>query len=271
MHLGSALGWTVGLVLVVASPAIAGGAVGAESGTAHSEFRPYEGPNPIVVLIQTIIWTGGGGALPSVVVYEDGELVVAKDRTYCHRRLQRAELDELRSRVASLAALPDLKRRYNLAPGLSDATEELLYAQSGGREIVTDVYALGHGWLPPGELPAELLGLHRFLASLAMSEGSAWRPRYVEVALSPSRSPSSRTQPWPAGWPGLGSDRVLRRGVDRYSILLDAPLEAELHRLIGKDRRPVPFRIGGRRWSVETTRPVFPSEPVWVSAFEALR
>lgn len=258
-------------MMAIAWPAIAGDAAWAESVTPRKDFLPFDGPRPIVAWVQTVIWTGAGGALPTVVVYEDGELVFAQEtaeQSYRHRRLQGAELGELKSRIVAVAGLAAVKRRYDLAPFLSDALEELLYVQSGGREVVTDVYGLAErGDLRPGEVPAAILELRGFLAALARSEGGEWRPRYVEVSLVPERHTSSRTLGWPGGWPGLDSDRAVKRK-DGYSILLDAPLEAELLRLLAKDGWTRPFRIGGRRWSVASTRPVFPREPVWVKAFD---
>jgi hypothetical protein len=271
MHLRRAITWTLGLAVAFARPAFAGDATGATSATAPTVFLPHDGPRPIVVWLPTVIWSGAGGDVPRVVVYEDGELVFERkspERSYGHRPLQRAELDELKRRVAAVACLAGLKRRYELS-GAADGIEDLLFLRSGGREVVTDLYALAFTVdLRPGEVPAELLELRRLLVSLASSEGAEWTPRFVEVVLVPNRYASPRPQAWPTGWPGLSSDRAVKRG-DGYSIFLDAPLEAELLRLLVKDRPTRPFELGGRRWSVGHTRPAFPGEPDWARAFDA--
>lgn len=275
--------FAVAVLLGFARAALAGDAADAGA-TAPGDFLPYQGAQPLVVWIQTDPWLMViNSDTPRVVLYEDGELVFLKAEkpSYRHRRLHGAELDSVRKRLAAVAALDQLQPEYDLAPNATDQPEALLYVHSGQREVVTRVYGLvANGtrlpaWtsIPtdrkPNSPPVEVLELHRFLASLTESQGSEWRPRYLEVMIWPYEYASEESVKWPAKWPGLNADRTVDRGGDRYSIYLDATLETELVHFLSKRGEKAAIEIAGRKWAA-SVRPVFPMEPVWRKAFDSV-
>ena len=78
-----------------------------------------------------------------------------------------------------------------------------------------------------------------------------------------SRGPAEQAVPWPQEWPGLNSDRAIRRHDNQASIYLDIALEREVIKLGDslKTRRSGVL-LDGKVWAF-SVRPVFPGEPIW--------
>jgi len=248
---------------------------------ATTEFRPYEGPKPLVVWVQTNPWLWViGSDTPRVVLYEDGELVLGKPVdhafVYRHRRLQAAELAAFKERLRPVAAAAEIHPRYDLTGGMTDQPAALLYVRSREREIATAIEGLGARDSAPGKRePSDradagltaLLDLHNFLATLDEAGSVEWRPRYVEVMLWPFRAPGASAIRWPSDWPSLTSDRARKRHEDQYSIYLDGAMEPKVASFAATRSKAGGVEVGGRIWAI-SLRPVFPSEPIWRQAFE---
>jgi hypothetical protein len=246
-------------------------------------FNPFEGPKPIAVFIQTDPWAMLIGAdTPRIAVYEDGTVLFLKrsgeKASYHQKSLSATELSAFKKRLKPAADLKDLKRFYNVHPNATDQPQALLYFRDGDRELTTKIYGLqapdtkpysftmSHAKLKPDAVPGELIELHKFFCTVDYSDSREWTPRYVEaVAWSYSYAPDASII-WPKDWPGLDSERSFeRRG--SYSIFLDGSVLPDLQKFLQTRNEKGAIEIGGRKWIV-SYRYTFPSEPVWMKAFQ---
>ncbi len=252
------------------------------SGPPSPSFEPFAGPRPLAVLIQTDPWAMVLGAdTPRVAVYEDGEVIFVKkvgDRlAYHHVRLGKGDLSRLRAELAPVLALRVLKPWYDMAPGVTDQPQAMLYLRDGAREVATSVYGLMAagtrlpaftriGGAPqPASPPAELLRLHSRLSSLDYTGSEEWTPKYVEVMLwDYSYAPDSSIA-WPREWPSLGSPRAVQRG-SSYSIFLDGAELPRLRRLLATREERGAVEVDGRKMAA-SFRYAFPGETEWNRAF----
>lgn len=249
----------------------------------RAEFKPFEGPKPIAVFIQTDPWAMVIGAdTPRVAVYEDGEVVFVKKvkerRVYHHVTLDKAGLAKLREHFKPVLAVKDLKTSYNMHPNVTDLPESRFYFRDGDREIATNVYGLmapetklpGYTEFPsktkPTSPPKELLALHKWLCGLDYPDSKQWTPKYIEVMLWDYGYAPDPSIQWPAAWPSLTSDRAMKRG-DSYSIFLDGSLLPKLRKFLSTKKPKGAVEIGGKKMAV-SYRFTFPGEPVWRKAFE---
>lgn len=247
-----------------------------------ADIRPFDGPNPVAVLVQTDPWAMViGSDTPRVAVYEDGEIIFLKKTNgtfaYHHWKLLQAELTEFKNRLVPVGKLKDLKNFYDARPHFTDQPEAMFYLRTDQRELVTRVYGLtapstrlpAHTSFPGGSkphgIPKELLELHRFLCSIDYADSEPWTPRYLEAMVWPYEYAREASIIWPSKWPGLESERAFRRG-DSYSIFMDGNVLPNLREFLGTRKERGAVEIGGRKWMV-SCRFTFPSEPVWRKAF----
>jgi hypothetical protein len=238
---------------------------------AAANFNPYEGPKPIAVFIYQ--------ETPLVAIYEDGEAIFVKPaggkRGERHHvtfdDLALAALREMTSKVTRLAAL---KSFYDLAPLTTDQTTSKFYIRDGEREIAITVRGLDYrGVRTPGarnfgELPNELLQLHKWLREFDSPKSVEWKPKYMEVMLWRSHTTLDLSPPtkWPKEWPSLGSDRAFKRG-DVNLIFLDASLREKLADFFPPGKNWETIEIDGAKWETSYDA-TFPSEQIWQVAFE---
>ena len=247
-----------------------------------ADFKPFDGPGPVVVLIQTNPWAMVVGAdTPRVAAYADGTVIYLRTsgatEEYRTKVLSAPELANFEKRLTAAANLQRVQPHSTLRPNVTDQPEALIYLHVGDRELATSVYGLrvSDGKLvdrfapsgKPAAPPRELLELQGFLVSLDFPDSQAWIPRYVEVMIWPYEYAPDASIVWPAKWPGLDSGRTVGRG-DSYSIFLDGDAIPELEKFLATRREKGAVEIGGKKWAV-SYRHVFPSEPVWRKVLSA--
>jgi hypothetical protein len=244
-----------------------------------ADFKPFDGPKPVAVLIQSDPWAMVVGAdTPRVAIYEGGEVIFAKKinetLAYHHTTLDEVAFADLLRQMRSVAAVKTLKARYDIA-GLTDQPEAMFYLRDGARELTTVVYGL---WDPetksplyanlPGNReapPNELLQLHKWLCALDSAKSEPWVPKYVEAMLwSYSYAPDPSIH-WPKDWPSLKSDRAITRQ-SGHSIFLDGAVLPKLQKFLTTRKEKGAIELDGKKWAV-VYRYTFPSEPTWRAAF----
>lgn len=251
-------------------------------GCAAAEFNPFEGPRPMVILIQTNPWGIIGADTPDVAVYENGDVIFAKQvkdrRIYHHVVLDQDSLERVRKQIEPLLALTELKPWYNFF-GATDQPTARFYLRDRDHEVATSVYGLRAGgtghpafteYLRAHKLPVtpdELLTLHKWLSELDYPNSEEWTPRYVEVMLWEDFTTPEASIQWPKDWPSLNSDRARQRG-DQYSIFLDGALLSKLQEFLATWNGNGAVGIGGKNWLV-SYRFTFPGELDWRAAFAA--
>src|SRR2546421_12693850 len=92
---------------------------------AAAEFKPFDGPKPIAIFIQSNPWERPiGSDTPTVAVYENGEVIFEKKvngRPIYHSvTLDEGGLDKLRRRIEPVLALRNLKPWYIVEPYATD-------------------------------------------------------------------------------------------------------------------------------------------------------
>jgi len=247
-----------------------------------AQFHPFEGPKPIAVFIQTDPWAMVMGSdTPRVAVYEDGTVLFLKKHKdalrYHEKKLSGAELLDFRRHLAPVFGLKGWKTFYDLRPNVTDQPETMFFLRDGSRELATRVHGLmttdtelpAHFVFPsdqkPDVVPKELLELHKRLCSTDYPESKEWHPKYVEVMIWPYEYAPDASIVWPKEWPGIDSQRSMKRG-DSYSIFLDGVLLPELRKFLETRQEKGAVEIAGKKWAV-SWRLVFPSEPLWRNAF----
>jgi hypothetical protein len=225
-----------------------------------------------------------GADTPRVAVYEDGKVIFLKPSrksvSYYQKRLSETELSEFKKCLIPALGLKDWKHFYTLRPHVTDQPETMLYLRDGERELATTIYGLRAsgtnllrtprtefpGSRKPDSVPDGLLELHKYLCSIDYPGSEKWNPKYVEVMIWPYEYAPDSSIIWPKDWPGLDSERTKQRG-DSYSIFLDGKRLPELLKFLRTCKEKGAVKIAGKKWAV-SWRCVFPSEPVWMKAFE---
>ena len=87
----------------------------------------------------------------------------------------------------------------------------------------------------------------------------------MEVMIWPYENAPDASSVWPKEWPGINSQRSMKRG-DSYSIFLDGALLPKLRKFLETGKARGAVEIGGKKWDV-SYRFAFPSEPVWRNEF----
>jgi hypothetical protein len=241
------------------------------------DFKPFEGPRPLVVLIETSPWlmvVGSDG--PSFVLYENGEVVYQKmlnerECTHMAKQLSDKEFNELKSKIRTLSQVPKLKHRYELTQ-ITDQPETLLFIDIGDSKLVTSIYGFNlvddspsKGLRNATKLPSQLRTLHSFISKLKFEGAHQWVPKYVEAMVWSYDYAPEESIHWPKEWPGLQSPTSFKRG-DSYSIFLPGTELDKLSEFLKTRKEKGAVEIDNKKWSVSVRR-TFPGEPIWRKAF----
>jgi hypothetical protein len=242
-----------------------------------AEFHPFDDPKPVAILIETNPWAMVIGAdTPRVAIYEDGEVIFAKELNqrvhYYQLTLDNPSLNAMHAQLSTLLSIDGLKHSYELVQA-TDQPETKFYLRDKKREYALSVYGLsgaGNGSGLSGApknagVPRELLDFYKWLLGLDSSQRREWSPTYVEVMLwdySYAPQPSIK---WPRDWPSLDSDRAVKRAKG-YSIFLDGRLQPQLAAFLATRSEKGAVEIGGKKMAADY-RYTFPGEPIWRKAF----
>ncbi|BDU77455.1 hypothetical protein METESE_24130 [Mesoterricola sediminis] len=244
---------------------------------AAGSFNPFEGPKPLIVMLVSDPWIWVVGSdTPKFVLYEDGQviqLVKESERkaTYYWKQMSQQELSQFLGKVKACGPFPKKADRIVLTEA-TDMPETSLFVDLEGARYVRSVYGLswGGGGDVPGrnravKIPKEVGALASLLTQAKIPGMQIWVPRYVEAMIWPYEYAPEASIYWPKEWPGLSSEKAIKRQ-SSYSIFLPG---AELQRIsafLGNRKEKGAVVIDGRKWAV-SVRNVFPCEPVWRSAF----
>ncbi|WP_445145049.1 hypothetical protein [Dyella sp. Tek66A03] len=245
-----------------------------------ADFNPFEGPEPLLVVVEFDPWSMVLGAdSPRVAIYENGDAIFVgkdgKDPGYRFKRLTAQELEDVRQQAGRVFRSPELKQHYDMR-GFTDQPVAEFYLHDAKGSVATEVDGLdcapsnpsprGRNVTPP---PQAVLDLNASLCSLDFPGSEKWSPPYAEVMIWDNNYAPGSSIPWPKNWPGLDSSRTIRRGKD-YSIFLDGAMLPQLNAFVHGIPQKSAVAIGGRKMSVSIRIP-FPSEPVWRRALESIR
>lgn len=244
-----------------------------------TDFAPFEGPEPLLVVIDFNPWAMVINAdSPRVAIYKNGDMVFrgtdGKDQGYRVTRMTAEDRERLIKRARSVFLNPGIKHRYDVHSG-TDQPMTKFYFHGGGNSVATEVYGLECAPSKPfpwekhlDPPPQALLDLNTVLCTLNPEGSEKWSPRYVEVMMWSYEYAKGVSMPWPKDWPGLDSSRVMKRG-DSYSIFMDASMIPQLQKFISGIKEKSAVLIDGKKVSVSYRIP-FPSEPVWRQAFDSI-
>ena len=247
-----------------------------------SDFRPFDGPKPIVVLIESNPWAMVIGTdTPQFVLYDTREaLFFGRGGCYRHQLSER-EFQDVMTRVTAVTRGGPIKRFIDLAPDITDQPSADLYLDGGGKRVATRVYGISTRGHPAGpytvmsrgskadKLPKELGSLYEFLHDLNYPHSQHWVPKHIEVMIWPYEYAPDASIHWPKDWPSIDSERAIKHG-DMYSIYLDSTLLPQLQRFLRTRKETGAVEVGGKKWAAGW-RYVFPSEPIWRKALERAR
>ncbi len=257
---------------------------------APSVFDPYAGPQPVVVLLETNPWLMViGSDTPRLVVYENRLVLQLRTKQgdegyeYVAQTLDERAYGALLGRLGSLAAGAKWKPSYDAAPGVTDQGATSVYLRIGNPSVVTRVFGFDFDPKHIGDpstykrieqaaaqVPADLRAVVNELRTLSLPAARKWEPQFIEIMLWRYENAPDRSVAWPARWPGLRSERSIRRGHDSYSIYLSGTQRGALERFLSRRKPRGAVELGGRKWAAEY-RFVFPAEPTWRKAFSSLR
>ena len=240
---------------------------------AAAKFDPWAGPKPVAVFTEFNPWLMViGSDTPRVAIYENGDVIFVKKigQTYPYHsmKLTPAQLQELEAKWESLLDLTPPKDGYEVT-GATDQATASFYLRHGDKTFATSVYGwrCGGGVPVPAHLkpeekpPAALAEAHKTFCAIDFPESKEWVPKYLEVMLWDYSYAPQASLAWPKKWPGLTSERALKRG-DAWSIFLDGTQLAELHVFLRERQEKGAVELGGKKWAADF-RYTFPSEPLW--------
>lgn len=247
---------------------------------AATDFNPFEGPEPLLVVIESNPWSMVLGAdSPRVAIYENGDAIYldgdGRNQQFRIKRLSSQELETIRQQASKVFRGSELKHQYDIR-GTTDQPVAEFYFHDAKGFVATDVIGLEceaskpASWeriiAPP---PQALLDFNATLCSLSFPGSEPWSPPYAEVMMWDYHYAPGKSVAWPKTWPGLESPRTVRRGED-YSIFMDGKMFAQLDNFVRDIPQKSAVSIEGRKMSVSIRIP-FPSEPVWRRALESIR
>lgn len=245
-----------------------------------ADFNPFEGPEPLLVVIESNPWSMVLGAdSPRVAIYENGDAIYVngdgKSQDYRFKRLSSQQLEAIRQQASTVFRGTALKHQYDMR-GTTDQPVAEFYFHDANGFVATDVAGLEcepskpNPWernvAPP---PRALLDLNASLCSLNFSGSEKWSPPYAEVMMWDYNYAPGKSVPWPKTWPGLESSRTIRRGND-YSVFMDGALLPQLEAFASGIPQKSAVSIEGRKMSLSIRIP-FPGEPIWRRALESIR
>lgn len=259
--------WAIGLSWAVAAAANA----------AAAGFDPFAGPKPLAIFIEQNPWLMViGSDTPRVAVYENGDVVFTKKAAdnrlvYHHTTLKPADLAALARSWTPLVDHPPAKKRFEIS-GATDQATAVLYLANGDRFAGLSVYGLSCTSTPPAPTnpkgddapPAALYELHKTFCTFDFASSREWTPKYVEVMLWDYSNAPAASIAWPKEWPGLTSERALKRG-DAYSIFLNGDQLPKLNAFIAAQKEKGAVELAGKKWAI-SYRFTFPGEPIWRKA-----
>ena len=251
--------------------------IAVSANAAAASFDPFAGPKPLAVFIEQNPWLMViGSDTPRVAVYEDGGVVYAKKTAsnsfaYHYVKLSPAELAALAKRWSPLLDHPPAKKHFELS-GATDQPTAAIYVANGERAAALSVYGAGCTSAPPAPTnpkgdaapPPTFHELHRWFCAADFAASRVWVPRYVEVMLWDYAYAPGQSVAWPKEWPGLNSDRAVKRG-DAYSIFLDGSQLAKLNDFLASQKEKGAVELAGKKWAI-SYRFTFPGEPIWRKA-----
>ena len=259
--------WAIGFLLAIAAAA----------NVAAAGFEPFKGPRPLAILIEQNPWLMViGSDTPRVAVYENGDVVYVKQLAenrlvYHYAKLNAADLGAIAANWQPLLDHPPAKKNYDLS-GATDQPTTTIYVADKARFAGASVYGLSCRSKPPAPTnpkgddapPAALYTLHQTLCAMDFATGREWTPKYVEVMLWDYSYAPAASIDWPKEWPGLDSDRALKRG-DAYSIFLNGDQLPKLNAFIATQKEKGAVLLAGKKWAI-AYRFTFPGEPIWRKA-----
>jgi hypothetical protein len=256
------------------------------SGVSALGIDPFNGPEPIAVMIQTNPWLMViGSDNPMIAIYSDGQVIQLNQEKenaplYVQAQLTEQQLEEVKRKILSFGDYSKINKSYNLAPNVSDLPETKIFLNFRGAKLGTSIYGLmvldtkilGFSSLPgqdkPDTLPENLKNLHDYLANLKFDSSKEWIPKFVEVMIWPYENAPDESIHWPKDWPGLDSPNTLKRH-DRYSIFLPGAMIEQLGKFLLTRKEKGAVEIGNKKWAV-SIRYAFPGEPVWRKVFQSI-
>jgi hypothetical protein len=190
---------------------------------------------------------------------------------YYWKQLAPTELVQLLDKVKACGPFPKQANRVVLTDA-TDMPETSIFVDLDGYRYVNSVYGLswaGDGNVPGRKqgvkVPKEVRNLESLLTHLSIPGMQKWVPRYIEAMISPYEYAPEASILWPKEWPGLESDRAIRRR-DSYSIFLPGSEFPRISAFLSTRKEKGAVKIEGKKWAV-SIRNTFPSEPVWREAF----
>ena len=242
-----------------------------------SGFNPFEGPKPILVILVSDPWIWVMGSdIPKLVLYQDGEVIQLvkeseRQATYYWKQLSQPELVQFLDQVKACGPFPKKANRVVLTDA-TDMPETSFFVDLEGTRYVNSVYGLTWGENDdlPGrkrgvKVPKEVRNLQSLLMHLSFPGMQKWVPQYIEAMIWPYEYAPEASIHWPKEWPGLSSDRAIKRR-DSYSIFLPGSELQRIATFLSNRREKGAVEIEGKKWSV-SVRKTFPGEPVWRTAF----
>lgn len=247
---------------------------------AATDFNPFAGPEPLLVVIESNPWSMVLGAdSPRLAIYENGDAIfVDSDKNgegYRFKRLSSQEVENVRQQASKVFRGTELKHQYDMR-GTTDQPVAEFYFHDARGFVATDVVGLECGSSKPNPWerniappPQALLDLNASLCSMNFPGSEKWSPPYAEVMMWDYNYAPGKSVPWPKAWPGLESSRTIRRGED-YSIFMDGAELPQLGAFVHGIPQKSAVSIDGRKMSISIRIPL-PSEPVWRRALESIR
>jgi hypothetical protein len=244
-----------------------------------ADFSPFKGPAPLLVLMTDNPWAMViGSDTPRLVAYEDGTVIFAQDQNKIPgiwvAKLSEERLSQLLDIARPLLKLPGLKRHYDIALGVTDQPTTRVFVADKGVTKVVGVYGLssrGRSWpeIREGEEapPQEFMKAHKALCDYSAPDAKPWVPPFIEVMLWDYSYAPEASIIWPTKWPKLDSPRTWKRG-DDYSVFLDGTELQPLKDFLATGTEKGAVEVEGKKFAA-AFRFTYPSEPVWMKAFES--
>src|SRR5690242_4175058 len=156
-----------------------------------AKFDPFEGPQPIAVLIQSNPWAMVlGSDTPRVVLYEDGTIIFVKESekkaAYHFKKLEAAEILRIKNAITPIGKV---RTNSYVLTRATDQPEAEFYVRLDGRESALRIYGLRQPDKKPSKRgvpvdestfpPAEVFQAHKFLWSLNYADSLPWKPKLI--------------------------------------------------------------------------------------------
>jgi hypothetical protein len=223
--------------------------------------------------------------LPRFVLYDNDEVLLSPTGWEEHGvwfsrvKLEPPEAANLRKLLLLGYSARDLDPFYNLAPNVCDLQEVVaVLTDWEGHSRSFEIYGYSNTSAaftvlapdpehPPDALPRDLERTIQTMWDFRHAGASPWRPRYLEVRLTPAPPGSAPTTAWPVDWPGLRDVRTRKAfnaaipgssTAGSIEVYLGAEHETELARYMDKKRSV--FSLEEGLWSVRAYAPVYPGE-----------